>query len=399
MGGPLAGIRVIEAASFITGPYAGQLLADLGADVVKIEEPHEGDPFRAWGEGLYSPHFVAYNRSKRSLALDFKTDEAMEVLRRLVAGSDVFIENFRPGVAERLGFAYEALRPVNPRLIYCSITGMGPTGPYAKRPSYDTVGQALSGLLSLLIDPDDPRPVGPAFSDGLTGLFAAYGILAALQARERTGEGQRVETSMLAGTLSFLPETFGRYFESGEVPGPFTRPRVAQVYAFRCSDDLALAMHLSSPPKFWQGLARVVGREDMIEDPRLKTRDERVRHYDVIREELAPIFLTRPRAEWLERLEAADVPAAPIYTVDQVLSDPQVQHLEMQQVATHPTQGEVRMLGFPVRFSGTALDPPRAAPTLGEHGEAILAELGFVDADSGVRTQASKREHGQSKSQ
>lgn len=378
MAGPLAGARVIEAASFITGPYAGQLLADLGADVVKVEEPRGGDPFRSWGKGLYSPHFIAYNRSKRSVTLDLKTEAGLDVLHRLAGRADVLIENFRPGVADRLGFGFQRLRELNPRLIYCSISGLGQSGPYVKRPTYDTVGQALSGLLSLLVDPVDPRPIGPAFSDGLTGLFAAYGVLAALHARAQTGQGQLVDTSMLAATMTFLPETFGRYFELGEVAGPYTRPKVAQVYAFRCADGHSLAIHLSSPPKFWQGLAAVVGRHDMVADPRFAKREARVDHYDLIRDQLAPIFLTRTRAEWLERLEAADVPVAPINTVDQVLEDPQVRHLGLEQVAQHPTEGAVRMLGFPVRFDTTVLDPSAAAPTLGEHNDAIFAELGLT---------------------
>jgi crotonobetainyl-CoA:carnitine CoA-transferase CaiB-like acyl-CoA transferase len=384
MSGPLSGVRVIEVANFITGPYAGQLLADLGADVVKVEDPRGGDPFRAWGKGQYSPHFVAHNRGKRSIALDLKQPSALRVFERLIARADVLIENFRPGVADRLGIGYARARELNPRLIYCSISGMGQAGPYVHRPSYDTVGQGLSGLLSQLLDPAAPQPIGPAFSDALTGIFACYGVLGALYARSATGRGQRVETSMLEATMGFQVEPYARYFATGEVPNPYSRPRQAQVYAFTCADGLSFAVHLSSPPKFWEGLCRVAGREDLIGDPRFADRDARVEQYDFIQQTLTPIFKTRPRAEWLRLLEAADVPHTPIYTLDQVLQDPQVQHLGMVQTAEHPSEGTVRMVNYPVHLSETRLENPSAPPTLGEHTDAVLAELGF-DAHEAAR--------------
>src|SRR5438093_388020 len=208
MSGPLRGIRVIEVASFITGPFAGQLLADLNADVIKVEDPKGGDPFRLWGGGSYSPAFIGYNRSKRSITLSLRAPGASRVLQQLLQTADVFIDNFRPGVTGRLGIDYDTVRAVNSRIVYCSISGMGQTGPYAHKPSYDTVGQGLSGLLSLLMDPNDLRPVGPALSDTATGLFAAYGILAALYAREHSGDGQRIETSMLQATMRLIASDF-----------------------------------------------------------------------------------------------------------------------------------------------------------------------------------------------
>jgi crotonobetainyl-CoA:carnitine CoA-transferase CaiB-like acyl-CoA transferase len=368
---------VVEVASYITGPYAGLLLADLGADVIKVEDPQAGDPFRSWGDDLYSPHFVAFNRSKRSLTLDLKQPDGLEALHRLLTEADVLIENFRPGVADRLGFGYEAVRARNPRLIYCSISGTGQTGPAAHRPTYDTVGQALSGLLSLLLNPNEPRPVGPALSDSLTGLFACYGILAALQARERSGQGQRVETSMLEATLGFLLEPFGMYFGTGQPTRPSTRQAVAQVYVFACADDLLIALHLSSPTKFWQALLSATGRQDLAQDARFQGRAERIRSYEQLYAELGPTFRARPRAEWLRLLEAADVPCAPVYSVEEVVDDPQVQHLGLVQCVAHPSQGSTRMLGFPVRFRTTPLDPSGPAPTLGEQRTAILTEAGY----------------------
>jgi crotonobetainyl-CoA:carnitine CoA-transferase CaiB-like acyl-CoA transferase len=377
MTGPLAGIQVVEIANYITGPYAGLLLADLGADVIKIEDPRTGDPFRTWGNDLYAPHFVAFNRSKRSLTLDLKQPDGLAVLRRLLATADVLIENFRPGVAERLGFGSAAVQVLNPRLIYCSISGTGQTGPSAHRPTFDTVGQSLSGLLSLLLNPTDPRPVGPALSDSLTGLFAGYAILAALHARQQTGKGQRIETSLLQATMGFLLEPYGMYFGSGQPTGPTTRQEVAQVYVFDCQDQRRIALHLSSPIKFWLGLLEATGRQDLAADPRFAQRTDRIRLHDEIQAELAPTFRSRTQAHWLAALEKADVPCAPVYTLDQVLQDAQVQHLGMVQNVVHPTQGPTPMLGFPVRFGETDLEPARPAPTLGEQRDEILRQLGY----------------------
>jgi crotonobetainyl-CoA:carnitine CoA-transferase CaiB-like acyl-CoA transferase len=373
----LEGVRVLEVGSFITGPYAGQLLADLGAEVIKIEAPDSGDPFRSWGKGLYSPHYCAYNRSKQSLTLNLRSKGGREVFERLLANADVLIENFRPGVTKRLGIAYEQVQRNNPRLIYCSISGMGQNGPYAMRPAYDTVGQALSGLLSMLVDLKAPELIGPAFSDNLTGLFACYGILGALFARERSGAGQLVEVSMLTATLAFLVEPAVTYFVTGESPGPHTRPRMAQAYAFTCSDGKALAVHLSSPSKFWEGLTEAVGHKELRDDPRFRTREDRVANYAALRETLTDWFKTMPRESWLDRLEQFDVPHAPINTMSEVFEDPQVRHLGLEVTFDHEQMGSVRSVAPAVRMDGTPLSPSTAPPTLGEHTEAILHSLGY----------------------
>ena len=374
---PLEGVRVLEAANFITGPYAGQLLADLGATVIKIEEPKGGDPFRSWGKGSYSPHYCAYNRGKQSLTLNLRSSGGREIFERLIVGADVLIENFRPGVAGRLGIGYERVHGKNPRLIYCSISGMGQTGPYAARPAYDTVGQALSGLLSMLVDLEAPVPVGPAFSDNLTGIFACYGVLGALLAREKTGVGQLVEVSMLAATLSFLVEPATTYFATGESPGQYTRPRLAQAYAFICADGKALAVHLSSPPKFWEGLTQAIGRADLRDDPRFRTREDRVGNYAELRQILAELFKTKPRQYWLDRLEQADVPCAPIHTMREVFDDPQVRHLGLEVAFHHEKMGAVRSVGPAVQLSDMQVADTSAPPTLGEHTDAILRSLGY----------------------
>lgn len=377
MASPLAGIRVLELASYITGPFAGQMLADLGAEVIKIEPPKLGDPFRT--ASGYASQFVGHNHGKRSLALDLKAPGALEVFDRLIATADVIIENFRPGVAERLGIGYERIRELNPRLIYCSISGFGEDGPYVDRPSYNEIGHALSGLWSQTVVGDSLRPPGPAFSDPLTGVFALHCVLTALFVRERTGQGQRVATSMLEATMGFMAEEYSSFFGRGHIASQ--RPQHSQAYGFRCSDGLPLGIHLSSPPKFWESLVRTLGREDMLDDPDYATAVQRIARYDDIERELAPVFATRPRDEWLEKLRAADVPVAPIYTVDQALQDPQVRHLGLEQTVEHPDKGPSHWIRFPARFEATPTETPGPPPTLGEHTDAILGELGFSAAD------------------
>ena len=374
---PLSGYRVIEAARFVTGPYAAQLLADLGADVIKIEDPAGGDPFRGWGKGGgYASMFHAFNRNKRSLTLNLRQARGREIVMRLVKDADVFIENFRPGVADKLGIGYAALSAVNPRLVYCSISGLGRDGPYAQRPVYDIVGQGLSGLLSLLVDMKDPRPVGPTFSDTLTGLFAGHGILAALHARVRTGHGQLVETSLLQATMGFMNEPFTTYFGTGRAPKCYDRPRASKVCVFLCSDGLPIAIHLSSPEKFWRNFVTAAGKPEMIEDSRFRTGRDQQENWPLVQSMLEPVFRTKTRQEWFDILVAADVPVAPIYGLDEVLEDPQVKHLGMLQTAHHPERGEVRLMGFPVTLNDTPLGPVTAPDTLGEHTDEILAEIG-----------------------
>ena len=235
MEGALAGVRVIEFANYVSGPYAGMLLGDLGADVIKIEEPTRGDPFRGWGRVDYSPTFASVNRNKKSVTIDLKSEAGKADARALVNGADVVIENFRPGTIERLGLGYDTFAADHPRLVWCSITGFGSDGPYAHRPGYDTVGVAMSGLLSLLTDPANPQPMGISLSDHLAGITACNGILAAIIARGRTGRGQRVDTSLLESSISFCGENMARYFDNGKVPFRATRTRQAQVYAVRLS--------------------------------------------------------------------------------------------------------------------------------------------------------------------
>ena len=381
-GGPLAGVQVLEVANFIAGPYAGSLLADLGADVIKIENPDGGDPFRGWHRGGGDQTaFWAYNRGKRSVVLDLRAAAGRDVLRRLATRADVVLENMRPGVMDRLGVGFEQLRMHQPGLIYCAVTGFGQSGPYAQRPAYDGVGQALSGLVSLLTDVAAPRLVGPNFADSLAGVFAAYGILGALVARQRTGQGQRVDTSLVAATLGFLVAPATDTLAGKPPPGPRSRPVSSQTYAWTASDGLPFTVHLSSPPKFWQGLARAAGRPELIDDARYVSQAQRRVHYDELHDELAVIFATRTRAEWLDVLTANDVPCSPIYDLGEVFDDPQIQHMGLQISMPRGDQPPIRSVACAVAYSETPTPLPTPPPELGQDTDAVLAEAGYTAAE------------------
>ncbi|OGP97705.1 MAG: hypothetical protein A2W10_03545 [Deltaproteobacteria bacterium RBG_16_55_12] len=377
MNGALEGIRVLELASYVTGPFAALLLADLGADVVKIEQPGQGDPFRGWGEKLYSATFCSLNRNKKSVTLDIRRDEGRDIFLKLAAGSDIVIENFRPGTMEKRGLGYEAIQALNPKVIYCSISGFGQKGPYRDLPGYDTIGQAMSGLLSLLTDPEKPQGMGISFSDHLTGIYACYGILGALVHRMITGEGQRVETSLLRATLSFISENAARYFETGVVPRRAYRTKTAGVFAFVDKDGLPFVIHLSSPEKFWRGLLEAVGKKEWAEDARFRDRKGRTENYDLLTGLLQSIFNGGRREEWLQRLQAHDVPCAPLNTLGEVFDDPQVREYGFPIEVEHPRMGKMRLVGSGVELSRTPPGIKMPPPTLGEHTGEVLSALGY----------------------
>ena len=369
----LGDIRVVEQGTFITGPCAGMMLADLGADVIKIESP-EGDPYRSYKGEAYSPHFQAYNRNKRSIALDLKQPQDRDIFERLIREADVYIQNFRPGTAERLGAGPARLHELNPGLVYCSISGFGSSGPYADRPSYDSVAQALSGFLSVIVDPERPRFLGPALADAITGIYAAYGVLGALLERSRTGKGRVVEVSMLEAMAHFAIEPFAAYFALGEVPKSSDRPRLAQAYILRTADGGLIAIHLSSLEKFWQSLTAALDAVHLRSDPRFATRLARIDNYEQLGAELNALFSRRPLNEWVELLSAHDVPFAPINRVDSVVDDPQVRHLGLMVPVDNPHGGKMAVRPA-VQFDGERARSVTSAPLLDEHGPHIRAAL------------------------
>jgi crotonobetainyl-CoA:carnitine CoA-transferase CaiB-like acyl-CoA transferase len=373
MEAPLSGIRVVEQGTFITGPCAGMMLADLGADVIKVESK-DGDPYRTYQGGHYSPHFQAYNRNKRGVALDLKSPDERAMFEGLIREADVFIQNFRPGTAARLGAGAERLLEINPRLVYCSISGFGSSGPYVERPSYDSVAQALSGFLSVVVAADRPRFLGPALADAITGIYGAYGVLGALVKRGRTGKGGLVEVSMLEAMAHFAVEPFAAFFTLGATPSSSDRPRLAQAYILRTADKRLIAIHLSSIEKFWEGLIKALGAQDLTRDERFGTRLARIANYEALNEELAQRFAQHELSDLVMRLGEHDVPFAPINTIDEVVHDPQVAHLGLMVPVDSP-HGAQQAVRPAVQFSGGRANSVRAAPLLDEHGALIRGAL------------------------
>jgi len=371
MARPLQGVRVLDMGTFITGPAAGVLLADLGAEVIKVEMPGVGDPFRAFKGDLYSPHYQTYNRNKKSVELNTKEPEDLASFDALVKDADVFIQNFRPGVAERLGVGAERLQAINPRLIYCDISGFGNDGPWKDRPAFDSVGQAATGFLRLLVNPANPRVVGPAIGDAITGFYAAFGVLAALYERERTGKGRKVETSMFEALSHFNMDDFTHYLSEGEIMGPWSRPHVSQSYVFQCADGGWIALHMSSPPKFWENLAGAVGQPDMLQRPEFESRPARIANYENVLAFLAPIFATKPRAHWEQRLAALEVPHSPVYSSQEVVEGELAKHHKLV-IEGEGARGTFRTIRFPIRFDGEIEDDVVPPPELGADNATLL---------------------------
>jgi crotonobetainyl-CoA:carnitine CoA-transferase CaiB-like acyl-CoA transferase len=377
MAGPLAGIRVVEVGRFVTGPEASVLLADMGAEVIKVEDAGVGDPFRHYYAGGYAPPFRSLNRNKKSLALDIATVEGKDVLIDLIGTADILIENYRAGQTDGWGWGWDTLHEKFPRLIYCSITGFGATGPYRDRPGYDTVGVGYSGLLSAFVDLEDPEPPSISLADHLSGIYAAYGVLGALHARDVSGLGQKVETSLLQSCVAFLAEYASIYFETGRIPKRGDRAKNAIAWAFVAQDKKPFVIHLSTPPKFWKGLATTIGHPEWVDDPRFATAAGRRENYDVLVTLMRTEFAKRPRSEWLDALIEADVPCAPLNTLDEVFVDPQVMELGMHKVVEHPQRGPVHLVAPGVVLGGTPLEWDTAPPVLGEHTLEVLSGLGY----------------------
>lgn len=378
--GPLAGIKVIEVSQYIAGPFAGQQLADAGADVIKVERPQGGDPLRNYASGkapLYGPNFCAFNRNKRSVVLDLQSPEGAEAFRALAEKADVVLENFRPDVMDRLGIGYEALRKNNPKLIYCSIAGFASDGPNRRRPAFDSVGQALSGLLYLMTDPEKPMMRGPTLVDQVTGLYASNAILTALVEQARTGVGRRIDLTMMDASMAFIADALAFYTDSNIEWHSETRSAISHSLVLRCANDELLAVHLGGPERLWTAFAQVIGWEGLASDPRYNPRVVRVQNWSALLEELRPIFAARTRAEWMRLMIEADVPAAEVLRIPEVVEDEAVKHAEIFEVGEHPVAGPIKMIRRPARFDGQRGAPQRPPALLGEHTEEVLAEIGL----------------------
>jgi crotonobetainyl-CoA:carnitine CoA-transferase CaiB-like acyl-CoA transferase len=378
---PLAGIRVVDLTRYLAGPFCTQLLADYGAEVVRVESPR-GREFRAAGATRDSYFFLTANRGKRSLALDLATPQARDVLGRLIARADVLVENFRPGVLAALGFPPDELCARHPRLIVCSISGFGATGPYAQRPGFDQIAQGMSGLMSVTGTSEaGPTRSGIAISDLLAGSFAAHGIQLALLARERTGRGQRVETSLLEATLGVLTWAAGQFFESGRSPGPAGQhhPLSSPYGRFRARDGfLNIA---AGNDAMWGKLARALGRPEWLEDPRFASGAERVRQRQALSDAIEAVLAEADVGAWVERLNGAGVPAGPVLGLAEVFADPQVHARDMLVELPHPELGRVKLTGLPVKLAATPGAIARRPPLHAEHTAEVLREVGYDESE------------------
>ena len=376
--GALEGTVCIDTSGHVAGPYAGSLLGDLGCEVIKVELPDGGDTHRGRNpkyEG-YGPSFRVLNRNKKSLTLNLREKKGREILLKLLETADILIENFRPPTRKRLGLDYEQLSKLNPKLIHCSISGYGQSGPYRDKPGFDTIGQALSGMLSLVTDFDNPKVAGFSITDHSSGIFAAHGIMAALLARQKTGRGQFVDVSLLQVSLAFIESHVADYLNGGEAVSRDNFPR-GRIYCFVCADTKPLVIHLSGHQQAWEGLLKAAGRMDLLEDGRFTTRKDRTeRHWEIVKI-LQETFRTQPREHWLPRLDINDIPSAPINSIEEVFDDPQVKHMGIPKRITHPKMGKSNLVGSPINLSDTPAQFFRPAPLLGEHTEEILTRLGY----------------------
>jgi crotonobetainyl-CoA:carnitine CoA-transferase CaiB-like acyl-CoA transferase len=373
----LAGIRVIDLTSHLSGPYCSMLLADQGADVIKIERP-EGDDARhmpPFVNGESSP-FMLWNRNKRSMVLDLKSERDRAVCRDLARSADVFLENFKPGTAARLGLGCDALQALNPRLVYASISGYGQTGPYRERPGFDLMMQAMTGIMSVN-GPEDgpPHRLPVALCDIGAGMFAAFGILAALQARTRTGRGQQVDTSLYEAGLAFGLYEAAHFFATGERPPRFGQAHRggAPYQVFRTQDGWVTIG--PNTPSLWKKFCAVIDRPALAEDPRFKDKASRVANRKALVAQLDEVMAAHDTRYWLDLLNDAAIPVGPVKTYDEVFADPQVKARDMLAEIAHPVAGRVQTLGIPVKLSATPGQLRRPAPRLGEHTDEILAEL------------------------
>jgi crotonobetainyl-CoA:carnitine CoA-transferase CaiB-like acyl-CoA transferase len=384
MTAPLAGIKVVEISVAMAGPFCGMLLGDYGADVIKIERTEVGDDSRAWSPFFHdslSYYYAAANRNKRGMAIDLKTPEGVKIARELIEQADVLVHNYRVGALERLGLDYESLSKVNPRLVYCAISGFGATGPLSKEPANDLFMQAYAGSMSITGDPEgSPAKMGMSVADVGAGMFGAIGVMMALETRHRTGRGQRVDTSLLEGHMAMLAQFFTRYFSSGEVPGPsgsgaLTSPTYR---AYQASDQWIVISAFNQ--RMWKGLCTALDKLEWLDDPRFINPQMRSDNRGLMIKLIGAIVITQPLAYWEKRLIENEVPCSPVNTIDKVVQQPQVHARDMVQEMNLDGLGMMSMAGLPIKFSespGAIRLPP---PRLGQHTAEILAEAGYSPA-------------------
>lgn len=383
--GALAGMRVLELAQIMAGPTCGMMLADLGADVIKIEKTDGGDDARGYRDprinGVSAP-FLMLNRNKRAIALDLKTPAGKAVLLRMVRDADVLIENFRKGTLEKLGLGYDVLSEINPGLIYCAISGYGRTGPAADKGGFDLIAQGYTGLMSITGEEGGPPlRTGNSIADINAGILAAVGILAAYQHKQKTGRGQIVETSLIEAGLQQLYWHAAIHFATGESPGPSGSAHVlATPYqAFPTQDGHIIVGGANE--KNWERIAQVLGRPEWLTDPRYRLNSDRMRHRDTLLPAMAEILRTKPSADWLAAFDAAGVPAGPVHSIGEALSHPQTLARDMVVEQQHPEAGPVKSIGLPIKLSETPAQYRRPSPRLGEDTRALLAECGYGEAE------------------
>ena len=383
--GPLSGMVTLDLTQILAGPMCTMVLADMGADVIKVEKPNGGDDNRRMGPPFikdWSAGFLAVNRNKRSLALDLRNEAGLGVFRRLVEDADVVVENFRPGVMERLGLGYAELAAIKPSLVYCTISGFGSTGPARNRGGFDLVAQGVSGLMSITGHPNSPpAKVGVPVTDLTAGLFAANGIMAAYINALKTGQGQMVDTSLMEAGVAYTVWESSVYFAEGEIPGPLgSAHRVSAPYQALRTRDGYLNLGAATQPT-WEQLCRAIGREDLMEDERFRAPWDRKAREEELAALLEETFSTEDTEHWLELLDGAGVVAGPIYNMEQVYRDPQVLAREMLVDTEDPELGTIHNIGVPVKLSATPGSIRRRAPALGEHSDEILLENGFTQGE------------------
>ena len=396
MAGPLSGLRVLDFSRILAGPWAAQTMADLGAEVIKIERPGTGDDTRLWGppfitgeDGSEIPdaaYFHCANRGKKSITLDLASAKGQEIVRRLVATADILLENYKRGGLARYGLDYESLRGVNPGLIYCSITGFGQTGPYADRAGYDFLIQAMGGLMSITGERDDlpgggPQKVGVAVTDVLTGLYTAIAALAAVRERERTGKGKHVDMALFDVAVASTANQAMNYLVTGKAPGRMGNghPNVVPYQSFATSDG-HVVVAVGNDSQFAR-FCEAGGRPELAGDERFRANAGRVEHRDALIPALAEMMLTRTRDEWIAALEAVGVPCGPINDLDRIFADPQAEARGLRMELPHSEAGSVPGVANPIRYVGEPHDYPGGAPALGEHTEEVLGGILGMDAD------------------